>query len=119
MLKNKINIIILLLAATLAVSGCVSAKKTVDTSAIDGGIFKTANKGVIWQQKVLIPTISGRPANFAGVNVASLAMDPSDPNALYYGGVGSGLLYTYDGGNTWQKAKDFAPEEKNIRWQRI
>ena len=107
MLKNKIFLIVFLLLTTLALSGCVSAKKTVDTSAIDGGVFKTANKGVAWQQKVLIPTISGRAANFSGVNVASLVMDPGDSQALYYGGVGNGLLFTYDGGNTWRKAKDF------------
>lgn len=90
---------------TLSLSGCVEVKtgnETQDRSGVDGGIIKTINKGDVWQQKVLIPTVTGKPGNFSGANVAALEMDPSDNQAIYYGGIGAGLLYSYDGGASWQ-----------------
>lgn len=96
------------LCVTVMTSGCVevktNSKGTQDRSGIDGGIIKTANKGDAWKQKVLIPTTKGKPGNFAGANISVMAMDPSDNKAIYYGGVGAGLLYTYDAGENWQVA---------------
>lgn len=86
-------------------TGCVQVKTQKDTSGINGGVFKTIDKGATWQQKVLIPTTSGKPGNFANVNVYSMIMDPGDNNAVYFGSVGNGLLYTYDAGASWQVAK--------------
>jgi photosystem II stability/assembly factor-like uncharacterized protein len=37
--------------------------------------------------------------------VSALAVDPGDPKAIYFGSEGSGLLYSYDSGETWQIAK--------------
>lgn len=90
-------------------TGCVSVNsgKSTDTSAYDGGVFVSMDKGTTWKQKVLIPTVSGKPQNFAGVNVGPLEMDPSDNKTLYFGSIGSGLLYTYDSANTWRITPDF------------
>ena len=40
----------------------------------------------------------------AGGTPTVLAVDPRDPLALYVGTQGAGLLYTLDGGQTWQEA---------------
>lgn len=96
----------LLLIACFSLSGCVTFNKKQDTTAVDGGVFKTANKGTTWKQAVLLPTTSGRPASFSSLNLATMSLDPSDHNAVYYGSMGSGLLYTYDGANNWYQAKD-------------
>lgn len=104
MFKPKILIIIIFLM-TIITSGCVRVKSDKEKSSIDGGVFKTSNRGDNWQQKVLIPTVSGRPGSFAGVDVASMVMDPGDNKTIYFGSVASSLIYTYDGGNNWQLAK--------------
>ena len=105
---KKILFIIILIILPLATTGCVQVKNAKDAGSINGGVFKSTDKGLTWKQKALIPTLSGKPANFAGANAASMAIDPQDNQAIYFGSVGNGLLYTYDGGNTWQKAKDLA-----------
>jgi photosystem II stability/assembly factor-like uncharacterized protein len=94
-----------LLAFTL--SGCISVgnnkKKAQQNTA--GGLYKTVNNGKEWKQASVIPTASGQPSNFAALNVSSLVVDPGDPKAIYFGSEGSGLLYSYDSGETWQIAK--------------
>lgn len=102
-MKNaKISLTLLLITAV--VSGCVSVGSNKNVSNTDGGVFKSVNKGTGWQQAVMIPTTSGRPASFAGINASSLVMDPGDRQALYFGSEGNGLFYTYDGGASWRPA---------------
>jgi len=93
----------LLLFILIFFTGCSTAKKN-DTSAIDGGVFKTVNKGVVWVQKATIATAKG-PQTFRSTDMTTMIMDPSDHKALYYGAIRGGLLYTYDGGESWQKAR--------------
>src|SRR3989339_271193 len=101
---KKISFLFLLISILFVTSGCVSVKSTKDTSNVDGGIFKTFNKGDTWQQKVLIPTTSGKPGSFAGMSVSSMIIDPSDEKAVYFGSEANGLLYSYNGGEGWQPA---------------
>jgi len=106
MIKFKTFILILFLfSLTILTSGCIqiTGGKKTNVGAVDGGIYKTGDKGTTWKQKVLVPTIAGNK-NFATINIASVAIDPNDEKAIYYGSIGSGLLYTYDGGNSWTKA---------------
>ncbi|MCK5510104.1 hypothetical protein KAI65_00980 [Candidatus Parcubacteria bacterium] len=105
MRKKNILFVFLLIAVMLVFSGCIGApKKANDISGIDGGVFKTVNKGQIWAQKNLIPTNTGKPRTLASANYSVLEIDPNDHNAVYYGAVGNGLFYTYDAGNNWHKA---------------
>ena len=100
---SKLFLFILLIPLLLISTGCFSLatnKKAAPPSP--GGIFKTLNKGINWQKKDLIPTVTGQPGSIVGLDTASLVMDPSDHNTVYFGSVGSGLLYTYDGAETWQ-----------------
>jgi len=105
MLKSKPFIfIVITVVATLIISGCSISVKTKDASNNKGGVYKTGNKGNNWQQKVLIPTTSGKSKSIAGLNASSLAIDPSDNKAVYFGSQDNGLFYTYDGANSWQIA---------------
>lgn len=101
--KIGLPFIILAVILPLVLGGCVQIKSKKDTSAIDGGIFKTTNKGRSWHNKSAVLT-TGRPTRFSGIDVVSLVMDPSDHKAIYYGSIGHGLFYTYDGAESWQKA---------------
>ncbi|MFH1255576.1 MAG: YCF48-related protein [bacterium] len=108
MLKNKfLKIALLLPLVALALSGCsLSLNSDSGSSGIsDGGIFKSTNKGGSWAQKVLILTV-GAKKSFSGIDIISLAMDPSDNKAVYAGSLENGLFYSYDGGESWQIASN-------------
>lgn len=99
---KKIIFLSLTMIVSLSLSGCGTANK-VDTSTIDGGVFKTADNGNTWQQRALIPTTTGQPLKFSSVNNLSMEMDPGNEKVIYYGSIGNGLLYTLDGGGSWQQ----------------
>ncbi len=103
MIKRKLALIIFTI---FVLSGCSISLNSKDNGATDGGIFLSINQGNTWQQKVLVPNISGRPKVINALNNSSLAMDPSDNRAIYYGSVDNGLFYTYDITQGWQIAKD-------------
>lgn len=97
------RVLFLLIVFSLVLSGCIQTKSNNNAGAIDGGVFRSVDKGATWQQKVIIPT-AGRNNNFANANIMTWAMDSGDSQAIYYASIGSGLVYTYDGANTWHKA---------------
>lgn len=107
-MKSKFFVAILLTALALTLAGCSikfnSGGGNNQANLNDGGVYRTLNKGNGWEQKVLIPTVSGRPASIGAVDVYNLVFDPSDNQALYLGSIGEGLIYTYDGAETWQRA---------------
>jgi len=107
MLVKKIKLMMILSFIIIVTTGCsISFGTTNQTKPVnDGGVFKTINKGDIWQQKVLIPTVSGRPNSIAIIDSESMIMDPSDHQAIYLGSVANGLLYSYTGADDWQIAK--------------
>lgn len=98
--------IILLFSILILFSGCASKKKN-DTSAIDGGVFKSINKGVSWSQKAKF-VADKNLSTFRSADMTAMVMDPSDHKTLYYGAIRGGLYYTYNGGEIWQKARDLA-----------
>jgi len=104
--KNNLIIVALLTLLICATTGCTISFRTKGGGGYDGGVYKTTNKGNSWQQRSLIPTISGQPRSIGGINVSSLAMDPSDNKAIYFGSQDNGLFYTYDGANNWRVATE-------------
>jgi photosystem II stability/assembly factor-like uncharacterized protein len=90
----------------------VAAGGSLFTAGGQRGIYKSTDGGRIWRQ-VLAPETP-----FTGG--ADLVMDPRDPNRLYaamwdhrrepdvrtYGGVGSGLFRTDDGGASWKRLEN-------------
>jgi len=105
---KKIRILILLLAALLFTSACAITFQTSgdSKSAIDGGVYKTLNKGGNWTQETLVANITGEPYTFHKDNIISLALDPQDNKAVYAGTDSQGMLYSYDGGDSWTMAKE-------------
>jgi len=112
---KMIKIFVWLLLVSLIVSGCSVTFQTSgsDGSATDGGVFKTANSGMSWQQKALIAGVSSQILTFNQANIYALALDPQDKNALYAGTVDGGLLYSYDGGTSWNVAKTLGQRAVN------
>ena len=88
----------LLLGLVLLGQGCFTAKPATGP---DGGVFKTADRGVTWAQKrVLIEGPKGVP--ISDDVVTALTFDPQDRGTVYAGTAARGLLVSLDGGDSWQ-----------------
>lgn len=99
-MTKRIAFILILASFALTGASCISFSGS-GARGSDGGIFKTINAGDVWFQKAAIPTATGQPKSFAGTNVISMAIDPSDRNAITIGTRESGLFYSFDAGETW------------------
>ncbi len=82
-------------------AGCISFNSGTASAGADGGIFKTADKGVNWVQKSAIATTTGEKLSISNANVISIVQDPEDSSALYVGTADNGLFYSYDAGESW------------------
>lgn len=77
-----------------------TAPSTLYIAAIDGGVFKSADGGASWKSA---------SAGIDGSRVQALAIDPSNPQALYagtgsYAVAASGAIYkSTDGAATWSR----------------
>lgn len=92
---------ILMSAALILVgAGCIQFTGT-STTGVDGGVFKSVDKGASWAQKSAIATTEGQ-RSIAGLNITSIAQDPGDAEALYAGTDSQGLFFTLDGAESWQ-----------------
>jgi len=100
---GKKRILIVLTLASLALSGCSVSVKTKDTSGVDGGLFMSTNKGQTWTQMAAVPTVKG-VESISSLDAASISLDPSDVDAVYFGSISKGLYYSYNLGLGWQKA---------------
>lgn len=107
MFKNKLFLLIAVMTLAVIASGCSVSFKGGE-GGNDGGVYLSINRGDNWDQRVLVPTVSGQPQNFGNLNTNSLAMDPSDSGAIYFGSVSNGLFYTYNGGREWFSAGSLA-----------
>ncbi len=98
---RKFNLIILLIILPLFVSGCFITIKT--SGGVDGGVYKTFDKGETWEQKTLVYRLGELVENFSTIDLTTMVMDPQDSQAIYVGTVDRGIYYTYNGGIGWQQ----------------
>jgi photosystem II stability/assembly factor-like uncharacterized protein len=101
MQKRLFIISILILAIFL--SGCSINIKSKSGGGNDGGVYISPNKGDVWKQMVMVPTVNGRTKDIGFLNVNSLEMDPNDSAAVYLASDEFGLYYTYNINNGWNK----------------
>lgn len=92
---------LILIFLILTGAGCIQIGGQPVT--MDGGVFKSADKGETWGQKTQILAVGGEKKDFSKAVINRLSLDPQDHNAIYAAGTGSGLLYSYNGGNGWQQ----------------
>lgn len=102
-MRTSSTVLFSALAAVILLGlGC---SKTSGGGGADGGIWKSADGGKTWAQSSVIPTAKG-VSSATGTNILTLASDPSDPDAYYAGLEADGMLFTLDGGATWQQSRD-------------
>ncbi|MDP3900319.1 MAG: hypothetical protein Q8Q23_04535 [bacterium] len=103
-----VKIFIFLFIISVLASGCgVSFKSPSAQSNVtltNGGIYKSVDFGNTWKQVSLINTVSPNIPTFTSGNITVLAIDPNDDNAFYAGINQGGLIYTYDGAQSWTTA---------------
>jgi len=104
MFKSKILFLFILAVSVVMMSGCTIGFKGGGITT-DGGVYFSQKRGDTWQQRAAIPTTSGRAQSINLLNCYSLAMDPSDRQALYFGSIDNGLFYTYNYALEWKKAE--------------
>jgi photosystem II stability/assembly factor-like uncharacterized protein len=87
----------------VAVAGVPGDSTTFYFGAVNGGIWKTTDAGVVW-----VPILDGQPVG----SIGALAVAPSDPKIIYAGtgetdiredlSSGNGVYKSTDGGSTWK-----------------
>jgi photosystem II stability/assembly factor-like uncharacterized protein len=97
MKRFKFFLLFILVIFLFSGAACVQVKPV----GIDGGVFKSINRGESWQQKVDLLSINA-PQKIAYVNANFLTFDPHDSSILYLGSKQSGLFISYDSGESWQ-----------------
>lgn len=80
--------------------GCIQIGAPQNQAA-DGGIWQSSDKGKNWAQKNLVLTSKGA-GTLANINALDFILDPQDDKAIYLASAGSGLFYTWDGGESWR-----------------
>jgi len=91
-------------ALVLIGAGCVQFSGSA-TSGLDGGVFKSADRGATWVQKSAIATTEGQ-RSIGSLNITALAQDPADAKALYAGTDSQGLFFTLDAAESWQHVSE-------------
>jgi len=81
---------------------------TAKPTAPDGGIYRSQDAGVTWQQRVDLLATGGKVIKFNNTDIRRITMDPQDRKAVYATTYGDGLLYSLDGGESWQKDKTYS-----------
>ncbi|HPN81584.1 MAG TPA: YCF48-related protein [bacterium] len=112
--KNKfIGLAGLGLTLVFIVSGCTIKLGGGSATAekVDGGIWKSIDSAETWTQKVDVPLTGGKLASIANIDVAKIALDPQDHNTIYLATETEGIIYSYDGGNSWQKFRSLNREK--------
>jgi len=102
-MKPFSKIFILASATALLGAGCISFSGSASGKALDGGMWRTVDRGENWMQKAIVPTPRGI-TTMGGTNISTFAIDPEDRKALYAGTEENGLYYSYDGGDGWDHA---------------
>jgi len=77
-------------------------------TAADGGIYRSTDSGVTWQQKVDLLSTGGKVVKFNNANIRRIIIDPQDHKAIFATTYSDGLIYSYDGGDSWSKDRTYA-----------
>ncbi len=71
-------------------------------TARDGGVWRSLDRGGIWEQKVFV---SARQT-IASSKISTMTLDPRDPKIIYLGTRGEGIYKSMDGGEIWYHLDD-------------
>lgn len=105
MLIKNLKLLITLLALMLLTSACSVTTFNNTGSAVvnNSSVFFSENGGANWRPMNIIPMVDGQSSSLNGLDVNVMRLDPEDSSAVYLASVGSGLYYTYNIVNGWNR----------------
>ncbi|MFH0852875.1 MAG: YCF48-related protein [bacterium] len=99
--KYKFSILLISIASftILTGQGCFIFSSNKNP---DGGIYRSDNGGLDWEQKGFIGTVKKETLTINSYSAGRIIFHPTDPNIIYFGTLGNGIYRTDDGGERWQ-----------------
>ncbi len=97
-------IVIPLFSLVLLGQGCLGPTSS-GPKGPDLGVYKTIDSGKTWINKRVLVTGPKVTGSVASMSILSMAFDPQDRNTIYLGTAENGVVFTLDGGDSWQQAK--------------
>ena len=87
MKNNKIIFlfIVVLLISILSSCSCISLKNNPSAKAVDGGIYKSSDRGSNWLQKETILTTDKKEISIGNTGITDIEFDPQDSQTSYGG----------------------------------
>lgn len=85
-------------------AGCLLGGSKAPTAAT-GGLWVSETAGESWAPKSTLLSAAGN-GSINGLDILTIEQDPSDASVMYLGTKTSGLFYTLDGGESWQRPED-------------
>lgn len=86
-------------------AGCLSLGGSKTPTAAVGGVWLSDSVGESWASKSTLLTATGN-SSINGLDILSFEQDPSDASVLYVSTKTSGLFFSLDGGESWQRPED-------------
>lgn len=96
-LRSFLKLLTPVLAIAIMGQGCFGGGQS--QGGPDGGLYRSTDMES-WMQLTTL-NLGTQLGSIANVGMSSLALDPQDPGALYAGTVQNGLIYSLDGGESW------------------
>lgn len=78
----------------------------------DGGMYVTRDYGTKWDQLKIL-NLGTKLGSIADVGTVSYAFDPQDPAAMYVGTTENGVIFSLNGGQSWELAKGLSTGKVN------
>ncbi|NCN25651.1 hypothetical protein GW935_03285 [Candidatus Falkowbacteria bacterium] len=75
------------------------------SESMAGGVFRSDDFGRSWKQTATVLSPADQPISIADLDVVELRSDPTDKQGLFFGSLSNGLYYSYNYGDSWQKAE--------------
>jgi photosystem II stability/assembly factor-like uncharacterized protein len=107
-MNKKISFLITFVVVAVFASGCTINLGGGGATGADGGVWKSIDSGLTWEQIIDVPAVDGKVASIAGVNIRRMTFDPQDYQTIYLSTEKSGVVYTNDGGIAWNQIEDFS-----------
>lgn len=97
--------LVLTSVALMGASCSLGVDQPAPDKSTEGGIYRTADQGLTWQQFGIVATASFKKLSLLDLDTSVLVADPGDNQAIYMGTFANGVFYTYDGGANWHTMK--------------
>ncbi|MFC1608684.1 WD40/YVTN/BNR-like repeat-containing protein [Patescibacteria group bacterium] len=98
---KKITQFLLVILIVFGFSGCSLLPSIGRSGSVSGGVLKSVDQGRSWEFK----NKAGEESSIASLNILSMVINPNNPDNIFIGTEGKGVVVTDNGGENWRKAE--------------